>query len=844
MGYVSFFENFVQIVVLLFAWVVVLLAFFILAVQLFVTLIEFKLTTLAGFVLIPVRPVRQDRLHGRARARQRHLVRRQGAGACRHRRHRLDAVQPVHAGFGGNQPTIEDAMALVLAALSLCSALASSVPASPTASSPAVRSSAPARPSAPRLAAGGIVAAGAAGAAMGSRGRGRRARRCRAWRCVGYGGASTAYRAGGFAGLATIRRVNHCRFVSPICRRDGIGNAGQSVFDTPGERAGLGAAHEPLEADEPRRSPQPPTPSAPATMAAAGASVDLSEGDTLMSFKRPSVRYGQTPAPETPYQKAAQVWDERIGSARVQARTGGSWPSAICCCRRVSRRASSGNPRAARSCHGWSRSTSSARRKPSLQPIADYRPTDPQIAWHLARFIEQVRGLSRPIRSSSRQNWLRAYDFTTDRGAAALNDYARSNDPFAKVGKVQIRGRGLQRHPRVAELASASPGSSADTRTASSAATERWTAILTIVINTPRDADRLRKNPLGVFVNAINWSKELGNDERSCPQYSRIAVLLLSASTLAGCAIPPKPPPEISLRRRGASRACRRPAEAGRGRRGAKAATASRPAQAATRRAVEARSRRSADRVDKANAAARVQPTRNGYINAMQVYPFATGALYQVYAAPGQITDIALQEGEQLVGSGPVAAGDTVRWIIGDTESGTGPTKRVHILVKPTRPDLVTNLVINTDRRTYHPRAALRRKDLHGLGLLAVSAGSAHCVAPPECDRRSRDAVMTGARHLTIATSATRSRATIRPGGRFRAFDDGSKVFIEFPRGIVQGEMPPLFVIGPEGEAKLVNYRVRQNYYIVDRLFAAAELRLGGEHQQNVRIVRTDGRAR
>src|SRR5262249_6690308 len=100
------------------------------------------------------------------------------------------------------------------------------------------------------------------------------------------------------------------------------------------------------------------------------------------------------------------------------------------------------------------------------------------------------------------------------------------------------------------------------------------------------------------------------------------------------------------------------------------------------------------DRVAKANEAARVQPTRSGYINAVQVYPYTIGALYQVYTAPGQVTDIALQEGEQLVGSGPVTAGDT--------ESGTGPTKRVHIEVKPTRPDLITNLVINTDRRTYH----------------------------------------------------------------------------------------------------------------------------------------------
>src|SRR5580704_9020369 len=98
-------------------------------------------------------------------------------------------------------------------------------------------------------------------------------------------------------------------------------------------------------------------------------------------------------------------------------------------------------------------------------------------------------------------------------------------------------------------------------------------------------------------------------------------------------------------------------------------------------------------RVDLANAAARVQPSRSGYVNAVQVFPFAEGALYQVYAAPGQVTDIALQPGEQLVGSGPVAAGDTVRWIVGDTESGTPKTPKVHILVKPTRPDLMTNLV-------------------------------------------------------------------------------------------------------------------------------------------------------
>src|SRR5690606_11107515 len=107
-------------------------------------------------------------------------------------------------------------------------------------------------------------------------------------------------------------------------------------------------------------------------------------------------------------------------------------------------------------------------------------------------------------------------------------------------------------------------------------------------------------------------------------------------------------------------------------------------------------------RVGEANSAARIEPARDGFINAIQVYPFTGGALYQIYAAPGQITVIALQEGERLVGPGPIAAGDTVRSIIGDSLSGTGDAERVHILVKPTRANLVTYLVINTDRRTYH----------------------------------------------------------------------------------------------------------------------------------------------
>jgi P-type conjugative transfer protein TrbG len=248
-------------------------------------------------------------------------------------------------------------------------------------------------------------------------------------------------------------------------------------------------------------------------------------------------------------------------------------------------------------------------------------------------------------------------------------------------------------------------------------------------------------------------------------------------------------------------------------------------------------------RVDLANAAARVQPSRNGYINAVQVYPFADGALYQVYSAPAQVTDIALQEGEQLVGSGPVAAGDTVRWIIGDTESGTANAKRVHILVKPTRPDVVTNLVINTDRRTYH--VELRSTERTYMASVSWIYPQDQLIALRRQNALAEAAIPVEA---NLDVDSIRFRYAVEgdnpPWRPLHAFDDGKKVYIEFPRGISQGEMPPLFIIGPGGKtSELANYRVRGNHMVVDRLFAAAELRLGDSgSERRVRIVRTDGR--
>ncbi|GBQ23324.1 conjugal transfer protein TrbG [Ameyamaea chiangmaiensis NBRC 103196] len=248
-------------------------------------------------------------------------------------------------------------------------------------------------------------------------------------------------------------------------------------------------------------------------------------------------------------------------------------------------------------------------------------------------------------------------------------------------------------------------------------------------------------------------------------------------------------------------------------------------------------------RVERANSAARIQPTRAGYLNAIQVYPFSEGALYQLYAAPGEITDIALQPGEKLVGFGPVAVGDTVRWIIGDTESGAGVSKRIHILLKPTRPDLTTNLVINTDRRTYH--LELRSDERTYMASVSWDYPQDQIVALRGQDREADlgNPIATGV-DLDALNFRYRIEGAEAPWRPLRAFDDGRQVFIEFPTGISQGEMPPLWVIGPQGDGQLVNYRVRGNRMIVDRLFAAAELRLGAKHQQVVRIVRTDGSRR
>jgi type IV secretion system protein VirB9 len=242
--------------------------------------------------------------------------------------------------------------------------------------------------------------------------------------------------------------------------------------------------------------------------------------------------------------------------------------------------------------------------------------------------------------------------------------------------------------------------------------------------------------------------------------------------------------------------------------------------------------------ISQAQAAARQEPTPEGYLNSMQVYAYMPGALYQLYTSPENVTDIMLQPGETLIAK---AAGDTVRWVVGDTTSGTGDAQQVHVLVKPTKEGLHTNLVLTTDRRTYH----LECHSTTGTYMASVSW------------QYPQDEMARLAQHATTRKAEVRQVARL-PGFDATAlhfayrlesketprwmplqvFDDGQKTYIQFPEALATSDAPALFLRSAEGKTQLVNYRVRDRWYIVDRLFDEAELRVGEHHPTVVRIRR------
>ena len=252
--------------------------------------------------------------------------------------------------------------------------------------------------------------------------------------------------------------------------------------------------------------------------------------------------------------------------------------------------------------------------------------------------------------------------------------------------------------------------------------------------------------------------------------------------------------------------------------------------------------------VEDAHEQARVEPGGGDYLGALQVYPFKRGSVFQVYTVPEQVTDIALEPGEELVS---VSAGDTSRWMVGDTRSGAGENLQAHILVKPLQADISTNLVVLTSKRTYYMELHAResgymagvswsyreRKDVMTQNPLNNSQAITEVTYPQLRGVSSAGyETVPDIEALNFSYKIKGDHPDWRP---VRAFDDGRKVYIQFPLTIGRSEAPPLFVKSG-GETALVNYRVKGRYYVVDRLFEEAELRLGEKDQQVVRILKKD----
>jgi type IV secretion system protein VirB9 len=243
-----------------------------------------------------------------------------------------------------------------------------------------------------------------------------------------------------------------------------------------------------------------------------------------------------------------------------------------------------------------------------------------------------------------------------------------------------------------------------------------------------------------------------------------------------------------------------------------------------------------------ANAQARDWPTPAAYVNSALYYDFEPGRLYTVHTSPRFLTTIALKPGEKLISK---AAGDTVRWVIGETSAGAGEASQVVVFVKPIRPDLRTNIVLTTDQRTYLIDAVSNAGGVYTAVLswnypqdLAKAAAAERVLAQQQASAVAAD----------VAVDRLNFRYRIDPKDRrpprwtpVRVFDDGAKTYIEFPADLATDQAPPLFLLGDKDRAELVNYRQSGTFYVVDRLIDRAELRIGEGRQSIVRISRQGG---
>jgi type IV secretion system protein TrbG len=245
-----------------------------------------------------------------------------------------------------------------------------------------------------------------------------------------------------------------------------------------------------------------------------------------------------------------------------------------------------------------------------------------------------------------------------------------------------------------------------------------------------------------------------------------------------------------------------------------------------------------------ANVEALAPSRADGFINAAQVFPYETGRVFEIWTAPLRITTISLELGETITNK---ASGDTERWMIGDTTSGTGATLQTHILVKPYRAAIATNMVVTTNRRVY--LLSLRAADSADAFNAAVTWTHPQPLPSTGTQTANAPTLIAGPVGRTASIDGLNQNYRIKAGWRRPSWtpvsvsDDGRQTFITFPESLGSTEAPPLFVIGDTGDAQMVNWRKQGNVYVVDRLFRKAELRLGGANPRVVKIERKEIRS-
>lgn len=238
--------------------------------------------------------------------------------------------------------------------------------------------------------------------------------------------------------------------------------------------------------------------------------------------------------------------------------------------------------------------------------------------------------------------------------------------------------------------------------------------------------------------------------------------------------------------------------------------------------------------IENANHSARQVPDDHGYYNAIMTYDYDPGALYRLYAAPLQLTDIQLQPGERMI-SQP-AAGDTTRWKVAASLSMEGGVERQHLLITPKRPHIYTSLVISTDRRTYHVELIANKTTY----MAAVNWNyPEETMASFEFERlgAERDNAQIDAAKISLNDANFGYKIKVIDGDPdwtpTRVFDNGTKTYIQFSDAIALSDAPALYV-KKYGQQQIVNYRSAGKYYVVDGVFPRYELRVGGKKDKDI----------